>query len=228
MSPDDVSRKSPVPPPLPPMDSWAWGGRRSRRRRGSGSVRSVDGAESEEEYLALSLLMLARGEVEDGGVGGVKGMGTAPTKAQGYECSVCGKIYASYQALGGHKKSHRKRPTPPTASAGGDEVSGGAPVEAKVHQCSLCLRTFRSGPALGGHKRLHYEGGAAADGIDNDKEAAKVKAASLLRDFDQNLPASAVAGVRGREPASRCEEGEVDATSSLITDQWRPRWRCEI
>ncbi|KAM3384587.1 hypothetical protein ACQJBY_008935 [Aegilops geniculata] len=201
MSPDDVSRKSPVPPPLlPPIYSWARGGRRSRRRRGSGSLRSVDNVESEEEYIALSLLMLARGEVEDGGGGGVKGMGTAPTKAQGYECSVCGKIYASYQALGGHKKSHRKRPTPPTASAGGDEVSDGAPAEAKVHQCSLCHRTFLSGPALGGHKRLHYEGGVVADGVGKDKEAAKAKAASLLMDFDQNLPASVVAGYEDESP----------------------------
>ncbi|XP_048560700.1 zinc finger protein ZAT6-like [Triticum urartu] len=199
MSLDNVSRKSPVLlPPLPPMDSWAWGGHRSRRRRGS--VRSVDGAESEEEYLALSLLMLARGEVEDGSVGGVKGVGTTPTKAQGYECSVCGKIYASYQALGGHKKSHRKRPMAPTASVGGDEVSGGAPVEAKVHQCTLCHRTFLSGPALGGHKRLHYEGGTMANGIGKDKEAAKAKAASLLRDFDQNLPASVVAGYEDESP----------------------------
>ncbi|XBJ00310.1 hypothetical protein VPH35_020224 [Triticum aestivum] len=187
MSPDDVSRKSPVPPlPLPPMDSWA--------RGGPGAVAS------EEEYLALSLLMLARGEVEDGGVGGVKCVETTPTKAQGYECSVCGKIYASYQALGGHKKSHRKRPMPPIASAGGDEVSGGAPVEAKVHQCMLCHRTFLSGPALGGHKRLHYEGGAAAGGIGKDKEATKAKAASLLRDSDQNLPASVVAGYEDESP----------------------------
>ncbi|XBI90446.1 hypothetical protein VPH35_028074 [Triticum aestivum] len=202
MTPDDVSKNSPVPPPsLPPIDSWARGGRRSRRCRGSGSIRSVDSAESEEEYLALSLLMLARGKVEDGGVGGVKGMGMAPTKAQGYGCSVCGKIYASYQALGGHKKSHRKPPTLPAASAGGDEASGGAPVVAKMHQCLLCRRTFPSGPALGGHKRLHYEGGAAADGIGKDKEAAKAKAASLLRDFDQNLPASAVAGYEVESPS---------------------------
>uniref|UniRef100_A0A8R7PC72 C2H2-type domain-containing protein n=1 Tax=Triticum urartu TaxID=4572 RepID=A0A8R7PC72_TRIUA len=200
------------------MDSWARGGRRSRRRGGggSGSASSGGAAESEEEYLALSLLMLSRGvrgEVEDGGFGGVKGVGAAPTKAQGYECSVCGKVYASYQALGGHKTSHRKPPTPPaaSASAGGDEASGGAPVEAKVHQCSLCHRTFPSGQALGGHKRLHYEGGAAGDGTGKDKEAAKAKAkaAALLRDFDLNLPASGVAGDEAESPPPEAKRARL-------------------
>ncbi|KAF7007764.1 hypothetical protein CFC21_022670 [Triticum aestivum] len=215
MSTDDVSRKSPVPPPSPPpMDSWARGGRRSRRRGGGGSGSASSGgvAESEEEYLALSLLMLSRGvrgEVEDGGIGGLKGVGAAPTKAQGYECSVCGKVYASYQALGGHKTSHRKPPTPPVASAGGEEASGGAPVEAKVHQCSLCHRKFPSGQALGGHKRLHYEGGAATDGTGKDKEAAKAKAAALLRDFDLNLPASGVAGDEAESPPPEAKRARL-------------------
>ncbi|KAM0871132.1 hypothetical protein ACQ4PT_039595 [Festuca glaucescens] len=185
------------------MDSWARGGRRTRRRGGGGSASGSfgGGAESEDEYVALCLVMMAsgvRGEAEEDGV--VKGVGVAaPRKAHGYECSVCGKVYASYQALGGHKTSHRKPPTPPAqaAPAGGDEASaGGAVAEAKVHRCSLCDRTFPSGQALGGHKRLHYEGGAAAAeglGGGKDKEAAKAKAAALLRDFDLNLPAAAVA-----------------------------------
>lgn len=194
MSLEDVSRKSPAPPASPPrMDSWARGGRRTRRRGG--------GAESEDEYMALCLVMMARGVRGEAEEDVVRGVGVAAvaaaTKAHGYECSVCGKVYASYQALGGHKTSHRKPPTPPAqaASAGGDEGSGGAIAEAKVHRCSLCDRTFPSGQALGGHKRLHYEGGAAAEGLGGkDKEAAKAKAAALLRDFDLNLPAAAVAG----------------------------------
>ncbi|PUZ72739.1 hypothetical protein GQ55_2G418800 [Panicum hallii var. hallii] len=223
MSPDatlDVSSKPPVPPPSPPrVDSWARGGRRSKRR--AGSPGGGGGAEqSEEEYLALSLLMLSRGvrgdAAEDSGgvAAAAKGAGAAAAKAsqQGYECSVCGKVYPSYQALGGHKTSHRKPPTPPTAPApqaapapAGDEPAplgpGVAHAEEKVHQCSLCLRTFPSGQALGGHKRLHYEGGGAAgaDGVKADKDAAaKTKASaaqvtSVLRDFDLNLPAAAAA-----------------------------------
>ncbi|KAF8664303.1 hypothetical protein HU200_054851 [Digitaria exilis] len=205
----DVSHnKPPVPPPSPPrMDSWARGGRRSKRRAGSPSASSGGsggGAElSEEEYLAHSLLMLSRGvrgEFEDGGAKSVaaSAMAAAAKASQGYECSVCGKVYASYQALGGHKTSHRKPPTPPRAPTrpAGDEA---AAAEEKVHQCSLCLRTFPSGQALGGHKRLHYEGGAAvADGVKDaakatTKASAAQQASSVLRDFDLNLPAAAAA-----------------------------------
>uniref|UniRef100_A0ACD5YXC9 Uncharacterized protein n=1 Tax=Avena sativa TaxID=4498 RepID=A0ACD5YXC9_AVESA len=199
MSLEDVSRKSPAPAPASPprMDSWARAGRRSRRRGGGGSGSfGSGGGESEDEYMALCLVMLARGvrgEADEDAV--LKGVAVQAKAQQGYECSVCGKVYASYQALGGHKTSHRKPPTPPAQaapSAGGDEASGGgALVEAKVHRCSLCDRTFPSGQALGGHKRLHYEG----EGLGGkDKEAAKAKAAALLRNFDLNLPAAAVAG----------------------------------
>ncbi|KAG2638083.1 zinc finger protein 36-like [Panicum virgatum] len=207
----DVSSKPPVPPPSPPrVDSWARGGRRSKRRAGSPS--GGGGAEqSEEEYLVLSLLMLSRGVRGDAGDGGgvVAAAKGAAKAGQGYECSVCGKVYPSYQALGGHKTSHRKPPTPtptpapqPAAAAApaGDEAAplggGVAHAEEKVHQCSLCLRTFPSGQALGGHKRLHYEGGGAAgaDGIKADKtKASAAQATSVLRDFDLNLAAAAAA-----------------------------------
>ncbi|XP_062187724.1 zinc finger protein AZF3-like [Phragmites australis] len=201
----DVSSKPPVPPPSPPpMDSWVRGGRRSKRRPGSAG----GGADqSEEEYLALCLLMLSRGvrgDAEDSGVARSVGAATAAAaKASqaGYECSVCGKVYASYQALGGHKTSHRKPPPPPppqASAAGGDEASGcSAHAEEKVHRCSLCLRAFPSGQALGGHKRLHYEGGAAAaDGVKD-----KTSSAELPRDFDLNLPAAATAAVVTGEEA---------------------------
>ncbi|KAL6856210.1 hypothetical protein ACP4OV_019012 [Aristida adscensionis] len=214
----------PVPPPSPPpMDSWARGGRRSKRRAGGGggspSASASSGGESseEDEYLAICLVMLARGVREEdeehgGGGGATKAAGRAAAAAaaagkaaKGYGCSVCGKVYPSYQALGGHKTSHRKPPTPApqavgaTAAATGDEAPAGGVAEEKVHRCSLCLRTFPSGQALGGHKRLHYEGGAAAaaaaaaaEGAKkvDDKDAMKPKAAAtaVLRDFDLNLP----------------------------------------
>jgi hypothetical protein len=183
------------------MDSWARGGRRTKRRGGGASFGG--GAESDDEYVALCLVMMARGvrgEVDDA----VKGV-AAPRKPHGYECSVCGKVYASYQALGGHKTSHRKPPAPPAQAApAGDEAS--AVAEARVHRCSLCDRTFPSGQALGGHKRLHYEGGAAAAealGGGKDREAAKAKAAALLRDFDLNLPAAASEAESGTPEAKR-------------------------
>lgn len=67
----DVSGKPPVPPPSPPrIDSWARGGRRSKRRSGSpasdGASGGDDHDQSEKEYLALCLLMLSRGLRGDG------------------------------------------------------------------------------------------------------------------------------------------------------------------
>lgn len=191
--------KPPVPPPsTPPMDSWACGGRRSKRRGGgggssgsSGSSGGGGGGESEEEYLAACLLMLAHGVRDEAEVVGVAAATAKPQ--HGYECSVCGKVYGSYQALGGHKTSHRKPPSPAAEPAAGEEPSsGGVAGEAKVHRCSICLRTFPSGQALGGHKRLHYEGGAVGDAV-KEKNSLKTKAAvaiAVLKDFDLNLPAA--------------------------------------
>ncbi|GJN32935.1 hypothetical protein PR202_gb21480 [Eleusine coracana subsp. coracana] len=215
----DVSSisKPPVPPPSPPrVDSWARGGRRSKRRAGSADAAAHQ--QSEEEHLALCLLMLSRGvrgEADEDNAGAVNKTATTAA-AKGYECSVCGKVYASYQALGGHKTSHRKppAPTPPTQTQPQPPVPAAeeAPhaAEEKVHQCSLCLRTFPSGQALGGHKRLHYEGGASVDGVNKEQHVIKAAkpgaAAAVLRDFDLNLPAAAATTTTA---VAAMEDGEI-------------------
>ncbi|XP_047087753.1 zinc finger protein 1-like [Lolium rigidum] len=139
-------------------DGW---GKRKRSRR------QQQRAPSEEEHLALSLLMLARGH---------RDQRASSSPAQEHACSVCGKAFASYQALGGHKASHRPKPPPaaavdepaasPVASSSTSSGAGG-----KVHECSVCKKTFPTGQALGGHKRCHYEGpiggvAAASSGFD--------------------------------------------------------------
>ncbi|GJN11168.1 hypothetical protein PR202_ga29341 [Eleusine coracana subsp. coracana] len=209
----DVSSisKPPVPPPSPPrVDSWGRGGRRSKRRAGSADAAHQ---ESEEEHLALCLLMLSRGVRggADEDNAGVVNKSATTAAAKGYECSVCGKVYASYQALGGHKTSHRKPPTPTPQTQPQPPVSAAeeAPhaAEEKVHQCSLCLRTFPSGQALGGHKRLHYEGGAAADGVNKEHHVKAAKpGAAVLRDFDLNLPAAAATTTTA---VAAMEDGEI-------------------
>ncbi|KAK4767956.1 hypothetical protein SAY87_003097 [Trapa incisa] len=194
-------------------------------------------APTEEEYLALCLVMLARSGCQDGdGAGAGAGSGPSATsstlrpKQQNlhqqaavnggpnsngssvlvYKCSVCDKAFSSYQALGGHKASHRK-----LAGAGTDELStstatttttsaaNAAPISARVHECSICHKTFPTGQALGGHKRCHYEGGttATATATANSGLAAAAATASVSvgsthtaalsqRDFDLNIPAS--------------------------------------
>lgn len=195
----DVCSKTPSPSP-PTVDSSARGGRRSKRRAGSpasdggGGVDGNDQPE-QEEYLAQCLLMLSHGLPGDGAA---PPSAAAKAKAKAiqqhhqhgrYECSVCGKVYTSYQALGGHKTSHRKPPVvaPAPAPAPGGEaeasLSGGTAHAAteKTHRCSVCKRTFQSGQALGGHKRLHYEAKA--------KDADAVAATAVLQNLDLNLPA---------------------------------------
>nr|QHR96995.1 zinc finger protein ZAT10-like protein [Isodon rubescens] len=189
------------------LEPWSKG-KRSKRPR------SVDFHDhpTEEEYLALCLIMLARG-------------GTASTSAAAppqktlqpqtrlpppppitdsaklvYKCSVCNKAFGSYQALGGHKASHRK-----LASGGGDEHSTtsasavtsttSASGSGRIHECSICHKCFPTGQALGGHKRCHYEGGAPSNNggaaASSSVLSSSEGAGSTIshRDFDLNLPA---------------------------------------
>lgn len=171
-------------------------GKRSKRPR------SVD--RHEDEYLALCLVMLARG-------GSPSTSAAAPPRTQllppapetsklVYKCSVCDKAFASYQALGGHKASHRKG----QAASGGDEHSAtttsavttttSASSGGKTHECSICHKCFPTGQALGGHKRCHYEGGAAAPSRAAASSGAVTSSEGVgstvtHRDFDLNLPA---------------------------------------
>lgn len=156
------------------LDSWAKG-KRSKRPR-------METPPTEEEYLALCLIMLAR----DGAGPGSTDVAIHPQPEkkpaelppvcyqevrekteQSYKCSVCDKAFSSYQALGGHKASHRK--TTATATASDDNnpststSTSGVHISAlnpsgRSHVCTICHKAFPTGQALGGHKRRHYEG----------------------------------------------------------------------
>ena len=122
-----------------------------------------------------------------------------PSRPVTYKCAVCDKQFSSYQALGGHKASHRKPAT--TIEGLSDTTSGMPDFGGKSHVCSICNKSFPSGQALGGHKRCHYEGGV---NINNNKKinSAAVNSNvsdgvtdtstvthSRMVDFDLNLPA---------------------------------------
>ncbi|CAL4915046.1 unnamed protein product [Urochloa decumbens] len=109
-----------------------------------------------------------------------------------FQCAVCGKAFASYQALGGHKSSHRKPPTEEqraaavaaaSASAGGDQHEAAA---SGPHRCTICRKGFATGQALGGHKRCHYWDGMSVSG---SVSASGTTGSSgvTVRDFDLNL-----------------------------------------
>ncbi|KAI3770514.1 hypothetical protein L6452_01650 [Arctium lappa] len=78
-----------------------------------------------------------------------------------YKCKDCDKEYDSFQALGGHRASHRKLNTE-------TEVRGPQSLEetpSKMHECKICKKGFAIGQALGGHMRKHRE-----IKIDGDKD----------------------------------------------------------
>ncbi|KAJ8766084.1 hypothetical protein K2173_020600 [Erythroxylum novogranatense] len=102
-----------------------------------------------------------------------------------YECKTCNRTFPSFQALGGHRASHKK---PKTTTFNNDEKKHMALSsdeedgnyknisslslqliddnnnrgtcsnllnKGKVHECSICGAEFTSGQALGGHMRRH-------------------------------------------------------------------------
>ena len=173
------------------LDSWAKRKRSKRPRFDSPTLEY--NPTTEEEYLALCLIMLARG-----GAAAASSSSTISHRRQTspppalqveapkltYKCSVCNKAFASYQALGGHKASHRKLAGSDDQSASVTTTSTAA-TGGKTHECSICHKTFPSGQALGGHKRCHYEGGTSvSSGVTSSGSTH-----SHHRDFDLNLPA---------------------------------------
>lgn len=157
---------------------------------------------TQDEYLALCLIMLARGTTTSNNRLTFKPSPTTTTTTTiadklSYKCSVCNKEFSSYQALGGHKASHRKNSTgggddhsTTSSSANAAVVSGGG---VRSHECSICHKSFPTGQALGGHKRCHYEGGiGGAAAVTNSEGVGSTHTASHSqshRDFDLNIPA---------------------------------------
>ncbi|KAJ0106003.1 hypothetical protein Patl1_18844 [Pistacia atlantica] len=128
-------------------------------------------------------------------------------KRSKFECTTCNKIFHSYQALGGHRASHKKikgcfaskidssetsiekelspDPTPDTDCDERADTSYGA--IKKRHECPICLKVFSSGQALGGHKRSHLINGNDAR---NNPTIVIEKPTPEIRSFlDLNLPA---------------------------------------
>jgi ribosomal protein L37AE/L43A len=144
----------------------------------------------EEEDMAICLIMLARGTVPSADLKNLrksekflhqKISSTENSSFYVYECKTCNRTFPSFQALGGHRASHKKPRTSidektklpllqlkSCASGEGQnshfKVSGTTLASQasditskanKVHECSICGSEFSSGQALGGHMRRH-------------------------------------------------------------------------
>ncbi|KAG5515369.1 hypothetical protein RHGRI_036421 [Rhododendron griersonianum] len=97
--------------------------------------------------MANSLMLLSR-------------VGAAPGRV--FACKTCNREFPSFQALGGHRASHKK---PRLTAADGDFLhSQSTPEKPKAHECSICGLEFAIGQALGGHMRRHRPAATSDDG----------------------------------------------------------------
>ncbi|CBI17130.3 unnamed protein product, partial [Vitis vinifera] len=124
----------------------------------------------EEEDMANCLILLAQGlgprQIEEGGAveklssPSFTEMATTTAGKAGfyvYECKTCNRTFPSFQALGGHRASHKKPKaiSPPLSLQIGNNKALHSSNKSKVHECSICGSEFSSGQALGGHMRRH-------------------------------------------------------------------------
>lgn len=133
-------------------------------------------------------------ESEEVKVKGCKGN----TRVRGrYKCDTCNKMFRSYQALGGHRASHKKikivkeekEPQPVFANFE-NSSSVVVPLLKKIHECPVCLRVFGSGQALGGHKRTHVIGSVATANVTAaTATATTTEVRNSVSFIDLNLPA---------------------------------------
>ncbi|KAJ8631672.1 hypothetical protein MRB53_024995 [Persea americana] len=132
-------------------------------------------------HVANWLMLLSRGQHEP----------VAQTAGRVFECRTCNRQFSSFQALGGHRASHKK---PRTIEDCDRRVQSSKP---RVHECSICGLEFSIGQALGGHMRRHR------NEIEGCNEMVAVKKLNGGRGFflDLNLPPSEnEAGYAGKIP----------------------------
>uniref|UniRef100_A0A7N0V3X1 C2H2-type domain-containing protein n=1 Tax=Kalanchoe fedtschenkoi TaxID=63787 RepID=A0A7N0V3X1_KALFE len=142
------------------------------------------------------------------------GFSKRASKRNKFQCATCNKVFHSYQALGGHRASHKKikgcfasnfnqaaenssehdrsaatltesNLTTTERQEIHDTVADGFKKgKSKDHECPICFKIFSSGQALGGHKRSHLLGSA-----DMNTNQSIVIEEPMTKMIDLNLPA---------------------------------------
>ncbi|KAJ1297716.1 hypothetical protein BS78_01G398100 [Paspalum vaginatum] len=98
--------------------------------------------------VASFLLFFSGHQHHGAGVASTDAAASPPERV--FECKTCNRRFPSFQALGGHRASHKK----PRLANGADGAAAELP-KPKVHGCSICGLEFSIGQALGGHMRRH-------------------------------------------------------------------------
>ncbi|XP_037433478.1 zinc finger protein ZAT12-like [Triticum dicoccoides] len=94
---------------------------------------------SREQAMPMPVLVAARGD---------RGQERA------FVCKTCDRMFPSFQALGGHRASHKK-----------PRMDGDSDLKPKMHGCSICGLEFAVGQALRGHMRHHRAMVAGGGGV---------------------------------------------------------------
>ncbi|KAG5069324.1 hypothetical protein GLYMA_01G134200v4 [Glycine max] len=160
-------------------------------------------------------------EDDDGYESEEKSLKKSNNKVRGrYKCETCEKVFRSYQALGGHRASHKKiklnnNNNNNNNNEGELEVQH-VVVEKKIHECPVCFRVFASGQALGGHKRTHVIGSSTAAttvSVRSSVATVSVRTASTTRVgdslIDLNLPAPVDDDEEEEEDVSQFDDSAV-------------------
>ena len=116
-------------------------------------------AREEEPTVSLALSLSTDSASSDSGGGALakrrKGAVVATSGEGEFVCKTCGRAFASFHALGGHRTSHLR---------GGHGLELGVGVARAIkerkkqrHECHICGLGFEMGQALGGHMRRHRE-----------------------------------------------------------------------
>ncbi|XP_020095473.1 zinc finger protein ZAT5-like [Ananas comosus] len=197
-----------IHPPPPQVPTAAVEPDSSSSSDSSAAAAAADEEDEDELDMANCLILLAQGHRAERSE-----PDPGPTPCDTYKCRTCDKRFPSFQALGGHRASHKKpKPSPPPAAnedvqrtsvdssssklataAAANNNNNNNNNNSRVHECAICGSEFNSGQALGGHMRKHRPLGvvpAAAGPAVPPAEEAKNKERILLS-LDLNLPAPA-------------------------------------
>ncbi|PIN21488.1 hypothetical protein CDL12_05834 [Handroanthus impetiginosus] len=143
--------------------------------------------DEEEEDMANCLILLARGHRQTP---------PPPPASEVYQCKTCNKSFPSFQALGGHRASHRIKPNKQEDDSTinlllqiPNRVLSNHQNKSRLHECSICGAEFASGQALGGHMRRHRPIPAAASSGSYGDQSQEVKRPRIVLSLDLNLPA---------------------------------------
>ncbi|KAJ3669176.1 hypothetical protein LUZ60_011126 [Juncus effusus] len=103
-----------------------------------------------------------------------------------FECKTCNRQFQSFQALGGHRASHKKSRIITEHCI--DQISIVGPTKPKIHECPICGLEFSIGQALGGHMRRHRAIGEEFEKIIEQKKVKEEGEEELCLDLNLAPP----------------------------------------